>query len=539
MGSRPQSGPPGEVSGGAGAFWARAARDPRRIALVDDAGHELTAGDLLADANRIANGLRGLGLRPGDRVAVVMTNSAAFVRVYLGTAQAGLYLVTVNYHLTAEEMAYILEDSSARAVICVERVAPVVADAARAAGVDPARIFVDGDVVGTRPLAEFLEEQSADVPAQRPAGGVMQYTSGTTGRPKGVLRPLPHGDADEAYERSRIQWVYDAAGLTDVFDRWLVAAPLYHSANLLPATGTLHAGGLLVLMDGWTPELFLEQVSRYRITGTHLVPTHFHRLLRIPEAQRPRHDTSSLRVVLHGAAPCPVEVKLRMLEWFGPVLYEYYGSTEVGSTFATPAEWLAHPGTVGRALPPLRLKVLDASGREVPTGDVGTVYMHLDGDRTEYLGDADKTAAARRGDLITVGDQGYLDADGFLYLVGRVAELIIVGGVNVYPAEIEAVLSQHPAVDDVGVTGMSDPDLGEVPVAYLVLEPGADADRVRKELAAECGARLATVKHPRRFVILEELPRDPTGKLRKHRLPVAIRDAGSASPSLSRRHSTS
>jgi long-chain acyl-CoA synthetase len=498
----------------AGSFWQRAERDPGHVALIDGEGREHRAAELLAAANRLAHGLTAAGLHPGDRVAAVLANEPAMVRLYLAVAQAGMYLLTINYHLTASEIAYILEDSGAKIVVTSQRASTVALAAADAAGLRADRVFAAqpaGSIDG-------LEAGMSDsYPRRRPAGGVMQYTSGTTGRPKGVLRPLPVAGADAAYERNRYSWIFDETGLGDVFSRWLAAAPLYHSANLMPATAALHAGGLLVLMDGWSPESFLEAVERHAITGTHLVPTHFHRLLALPQATRQRHDVSSLRFVLHGASPCPVHTKRKMLDWLGPVLYEYYGSTEVGSTFATPQEWTAHPGTVGRALSRLTLKVLDAGGDEVGPGEIGTVYMRQEGDETIYLNDPAKTAAAREGELITVGDLGYLDEDGFLFLTGRAAEMIIVGGVNVYPAEIEAVLSEHPAVEDVGVIGVPDEDLGEVPVAYLQLDGTPETD-VRSELEALCLRKLARHKHPQALIVVDALPRDPTGKLRKRLL---------------------
>jgi long-chain acyl-CoA synthetase len=501
-----------------GAFWQRAQRDPSRIALIDAGGRRYSAGELHADANRISNVLGALGVAHGDRVAVAVRNNATFIRLYLAVTQIGAYLLTVNHHLTSDEIAYILDDSGAEAVICSHSVAQTVRTAADAAGIEAARVLVADSAAGPGTLDHAVSGAPPTPPAHRPAGGVMQYTSGTTGRPKGVRRPLPAQDADAAYERHRFQWVFDESGLSGAFDRWLVAAPLYHSANLLPATATLHSGGLLVLMDGWAPELLLRNIESHRITGTHLVPTHFHRLLALPEDVRRRYDLSSLVFVMHGAAPCPVRTKRDMLDWFGPVLYEYYGSTEVGSTFATPADWEAHPGTVGRALSRLTLKILDEAGGELAPGEVGTVYMRQAGDVTEYLNDPEKTAASRRGELITVGDRGYVDDEGFLYLAGRDVEMVLVGGVNVYPAEIEAVLLEHPAVHDAGVVGRPDDDLGEVPVAYVELDPTCSPDAVTEELRALCAGKLARHKHPQVFIVVEALPRDPSGKLYKRRL---------------------
>ncbi len=509
-------------------LWVEA--DPDRPAVVDAAGTALSYGELGAQVNRLSHGLRSVaGLRTGDTVACVMTNGIGMLTLYLAAMQTGLYLVTVNYHLTADEIRYIVEDSGAKAVVCSARVADTVARAVD----DPGRIFVDGESPVGRPLRALTDGQPASLPDDRPAGSLMQYTSGTTGRPKGVKRPLSGLDADAG---ARVyKWLFDEYGMGDAFGTWLVAAPMYHSANITPASGALHMGGRLVLMEGWTPELFLAAVERHRVTGTHMVPTQFHRLLQLPESVRTSADTSSLRFVLHGAAPCPFDVKVRMFEWLGPVIYEYYGSTEVGTTVARPQEWLAHPGTVGRPASISTLKILDATGVEVPTGQEGIVYMRQGEDVMEYHNDPAKTDGARRDGLLTVGDLGYVDEDGFLYLTGRSSELIIVGGVNVYPAEIEGVLLAHPWVADAGVVPAPDPDLGEVPVAFLQPAQGAPGpDELVASVSAHCDEHLAAVKHPVSYHLWDQLPRDPNGKLYKARL----RDQARADPQPPARHET-
>ena len=499
-------------------FRLCAGAEPDRVAVVDAHGSTLTYVELLAEVNRLSHGLRAVaGLQTGDTVACVMTNGVPMLALYLAAMQSGLYLVTVNYHLTASEIAYILEDSGAGAVVCSERVARVVEEAVAAAGTG-AHAFVDGAPHGVlRSLTDLGDGQPGTLPAERPAGSLMQYTSGTTGRPKGVKRPLSGMDADQG--ALVYKWLFDEYRMWEAFDAWLVAAPMYHSANITPASGCLHLGGTLVLMEGWTPELFLESVQRNRITGTHMVPTQFHRLLQLPEEVRATYDVSSLRFVLHGAAPCSMALKRAMLDWLGPVLYEYYGSTEVGTTIAFPEEWLAHPGTVGRPSSISELAILDADGNEVPTGQVGLVYMRQGEDVMEYHNDPDKTAAARRGRLLTVGDLGWVDEDGFLYLSGRAHDMVIVGGVNVYPAEIEAVLFEHPWVADAGVVGTPDEDLGEVPVAFVQLRPEAPGpDEAVASIFALCAERLAKHKRPASVRVVAGLPRDPNGKLYKARL---------------------
>jgi long-chain acyl-CoA synthetase len=500
-------------------FRRWAAAEPGLTALIAADDTEQTYGELQAEVNRLSHGLRTEhGLEVGDTVACVMTNSPGMVALYLAAMQSGLYLVTVNYHLTQHEISYILADSGARVVVCSPRAEEASVAAARDAGTDPL-VVVDGTPAhGARPWGALTDGQPGTDPVETPAGSLMMYTSGTTGRPKGVRRPLSGVDADTG-ARTYL-WLFAEFGMErPAFGRWLVSAPLYHSANITPAMGALHAGGTMVLMDGWTPEGFLARIERQRVTGTSVVPTHFHRLLQLPDDVREAADVSSLRYVLHGAAPCPREVKQRILDWLGPVVYEYYGSTEVGTTIARPHEWLAHPGTVGRAASISTLKILDGDGNEVPTGEQGIVYMRQGEDKVEYYNDPDKTEGARRDGLLTVWDVGYVDEDGFLYLTGRASEMILVGGVNVYPAEIEDAVLAHPWVADAGVVPRPDADLGEVPVVHLTLgaaAPGEDeALATIREFVAE---RLAAVKNPRDWVVHDTLPRDPNGKLYKKRL---------------------
>ncbi|GHJ16003.1 MULTISPECIES: AMP-binding protein [unclassified Micromonospora] len=498
-------------------LWATAEPDLCAIVTADD--RRISYRELYAEVNRISHGLRTrAGLRPGDTVAAVMTNSVGLVALYLAAMQSGLYLVTLNYHLTEPEVAYILTDSAARVVVGSERVEDVVV--AAAAAVPGIQVYLDGTPAGdrARPLSALTEGMPATSPPDTPAGSLMMYTSGTTGRPKGVKRPLSGVDADTG--ALTYVWLFREFGMErGAFASWLVSAPMYHSANITPAMGALHAGGTMVLMDGWTPEGFLRRVQQQRVTGTSMVPTHFYRLLQLPQPVRDGYDLSSLRYVLHGAAPCPREVKQRILDWFGPVVYEYYGSTEVGTTVARPHEWLAHPGTVGRPASISTLRILDELGDEVPVGQTGIVYMRQGDDRVEYHNDPGKTDGARRDGLMTVWDVGHVDADGFLYITGRAAELILVGGVNVYPAEIEAALMGHDWVADAGVVGVPDPEFGEVPQAHVVLRDTApDPDAAVEELRHYLTGRLAKPKRPASYVLRDALPRDPNGKLYKARL---------------------
>ncbi|WP_235735327.1 AMP-binding protein [Nocardioides alcanivorans] len=498
-------------------LWASA--EPGLTALIDADDERLTYGELFAEVNRISHGFKeNHGLVEGDTVACVMSNSVGMVALYLAAMQSGLYLVTINYHLTRHEIEHILRDSAAKLAVCSAR-----AEEAVVAAADGVPVVVDGDPAhGGLPWSSLTVGMPETSPEDVPAGSLMMYTSGTTGRPKGVRRPLSGATADEGAKT--YLWLFNEFGMErSAFAAWLVSAPLYHSANITPAMGALHAGGTLVLMEGWSPEGFLERVEKQRVTGTSMVPTHFHRLLQLPEEVRANARVDSLEYVIHGAAPCPLEVKQRIMDWFGPVVYEYYGSTEVGTTIARPHEWLAHPGTVGRAASISTLKILDADGVEVPTGESGIVYMRQGDDVVGYHNDPEKTAGSRRDGLLTVWDIGHVDEDGFLYITGRASEMILVGGVNVYPAEIEAVLLSHPLVADAGVVSRPDADLGEVPVAHIALVPqGIGIEAALTDLRQHLAERLAAAKRPHDYVVHEQLPRDPNGKLYKSRLHDAL-----------------
>ncbi len=498
-------------------FWKAAAAEPDRIALVTPAGDEIRAGDLLAAGNRLVHGLRANGLSQGDVLAVALPNGAEFFETLVAAMQVGWQFVPINTHLIAGEIAYILRDSDAKAFIGHERLGQTCRAAARDAGLPPAACLAVGSIGGFRPLASVVTGQSAALPLERSAGQLMQYTSGTTGQPKGVRRtPLPL-DADSAalaYAQHLLRFdiVPGGGGVH------LCGSPLYHLAALAFSWFSLHLDHCIVLMDGWSPEDALRLIDRYRVTTTHMVPTQFHRLMQLPEEVRRRYDTSSLRNVMHAAAPCPVELKHRMLAWWGPVIYEYYGASEGGGTLVKPLEWQRKPGTVGKPWEGAEVRVYDDAGNPCPPGEPGTVYMKVL-QEFEYHGDTTKTRAARRDGFFTVGDVGYLDEDGYLFLCDRKIDMIISGGVNIYPAEIEAALLAHPAVGDVAVFGIPDDDWGER--VHAVVEPttGAQASADLAEgLLAHCRERLAKYKCPRAIDFVAELPRDPSGKLYKRKL---------------------
>ncbi len=348
----------------------------------------------------------------------------------------------------------------------------------------------------------------------------MQYTSGTTGRPKGIKRAIIPMDADLMAQMLAAHLL--RFGMQPGGDNLhLCTSPMYHTAPLAFNYFSLSFEHAVVLMAKWDPEKALQLIERHRVTTTHMVPTQFHRLLLLPEEVRARYDVSSLTHVLHAAAPCPIDVKRKMLGWWGPVIFEYYGATEGGGTLVTPQEWLERPGTVGRAWAEADLQIIDDEGKECPTGQPGTVYMKILQDFS-YKGDEAKTKANRRDGYFTVGDVGYLDADGYLFLCDRKIDMIISGGVNIYPAEVEAALFEHPVVGDAAVFGIPDDDWGEQVKA--VVEPTAGSEpgaELARELMDHCQERLAKYKCPRSIDFTDAMPRDPNGKLymRKLRVP--------------------
>jgi long-chain acyl-CoA synthetase len=499
-------------------FWVAAREEPDRIALIDAEERAWTAGDLLAGADRMVHALRARGVEPFDPVATLTRNSAELFQTLLAIFQGGWQYVGLNTHLTADEVGYILADSGARALVADAAFGAVAREAAATAGVPEAgRIAVGGDIPGFTSLDDLLAGQPTTTPQDRVAGQFMQYTSGTTGRPKAVQRDLPQFDPETwvaAYSANLTRYDIEVGG--DAVH--LVTSPMYHLSPLSFGYFSLHLEHTVVLMEKWDAERALQLIDAYGVTDVAMVPTQLHRLMALPEDVRAKYDVSSLRQVIHAAAPCPVDLKLRLFEWLGPVIYEFYGASEGGGTLAKPQDWLAHPGTVGTPWPGADIKILDDDGNELPAGTVGTVYLKLMGEFA-YKGDPDKTAANRRGDFFTVGDMGELDDEGFLYLRDRKIDMIVSGGVNIYPAEVEAALLSHPKVGDAAVFGIPDDDWGEA--VNAVVEPASGIEpspELAAELLAHCEGRLARYKLPRRVDFVEAMPRDPNGKLYKRTL---------------------
>ncbi|MGE5696041.1 MAG: acyl-CoA synthetase [Candidatus Sericytochromatia bacterium] len=494
-----------------------AARTPDKSAIVmASSGEVVTYWELEERSARFARALRSRGLRVGDNIAILMDNRAAFLEVAWAAQRSGLYYTAINRHLRSGEVQYVLDDCGATALVVSDAVADVVA------ALDLSRIsvpvVVGSSLSGFEDYDSVIAGESAEPLDDECEGREMLYSSGTTGRPKGVRKPLPGtplGDPTSAPVQIA-RGLFGANSSPDVV--YLCPAPLYHSAPLVFSMSWHRLGATVVVMERFDPRQCLELIERYRVTHAQFVPTMFVRMLRLPDSERGRYDLSSLRNVMHSAAPCPVAVKRQMLDWWGPIIDEYYSGTEdIGSTFISAQEWLAHPGSVGR--PVEQCHIVGEDGAELPAGHVGVVYFG-GGREFEYHNDPDKTASvANAQGWRTLGDMGYLDEDGYLYLTDRVAHMIVSGGVNIYPQEAENVLAGHPAVADVAVFGVPDDEMGEAVKAVVqpVESVPAGVD-LEEELIAYCRSELATYKCPRSVDFVDELPRDPSGKLYKRLL---------------------
>lgn len=488
--------------------------DPDRPAVIDVAGRAVSFAELAGRANQLSHALRELGLRPGDCVAAVVHNGLPFFELRLATWQSGMYFTPINHHLNEAEIGYIAENSEAKLVVVDASLTALCGPAVDVAGVSKRLRFAVGGSAGWRDYEELFNGQPRTAPDERTAGEVMLYTSGTTGRPKGVRRPLtgrPPGVTQHYLDFMGRLDIEPGAGVH------LVLSPLYHAAPGSFAFVGLNFGHTVVLSERANPEQVLQLIDKYRVTVTFTVPTVLHRLLRLPAEVRDRYDTSSLRSVVHAGAPCPVDVKKRCIEWLGPVLTEFYGATEGSATAVRSQEWLTKPGTVGFALSGAEIHILDERGEPLPTGEIGTVYFRSGISGIEYFKDPEKTATARHGELITVGDIGYVDADGWLFLCDRRTDLILSGGVNIYPAEVEAALLAHPEVADAAVIGVPDEEWGQSVLAIVQPTPEA-ADGLAERLTAHCRDQLAGFKVPRRIELNPQLPRTDTGKLLRRQL---------------------
>ena len=473
-------------------------------AVIDEVG-ETSWRDFDERGNALIHILRTHGVQAGERIALLSDNRREIFEVYAAVAQCGVFVVPINWHFAAEEVAYVVANSGSRLVI-----------------VDPSHLETLGDIdIPRLILGSTYEEAIAAADSEEPAGqmmgGVMFYTSGTTGRPKGVTSSsFALGTPTGVYSQM-------AAGLAALGvppqGRTLLCGPGYHSAQWALSFFPLVGGSTVVVQRKFDPADTLELIDRHQVTNLHLVPTQFIRMLRLPEDHRSRFSGSSLAVVLHGAAPCPREVKKQMIDWWGPKITEYYGATEGGFVSLIGAsDWLEHPGSVGRPLPTMEVRIVADDGTQAGVGEPGVIHVrNLSGLDFEYLDEPDKTAQAHSvAGYFTLGDVGYLDNEGFLYLSDRRIDMIISGGVNIYPAEIEGVLAAHPSVVDVAVFGIPDEEYGERVHATVQLVPGVDLDNAQRvDLESFLRARLAGYKVPKDWSSVDQMPRSEAGKLLK------------------------
>jgi acyl-CoA synthetase (AMP-forming)/AMP-acid ligase II len=489
--------------------------DPHSPALIVADGATITYGELFARSQRVAALLHDAGLRRGDGVALVLPNRPEFFEITWGCQLSGLYYSAVNTHFTPDEVAYVVGDSDARAVF----IDASMADLGRRIlegndGVD-VHVSVGGALPGWRPYEDGLAGSgSPPVPSD---GSEMLYSSGTTGRPKAVRRPLPEDGKGSWAQKVLEQSLVQRYGMTPS-SVYLSPAPLYHAAGVNYTMAVHRVGAAAILMSRFDAETVLRLIEEHGVTHAQFVPTMFVRMLKLPDRVRDRYDVSSLRCVIHAAAPCPVEVKHRMIDWFGPIIHEYYGGTEgFAGTIVGPEEWLAHPGSVGKPFSPVH--VVDDDGAELPAGEAGELYFE-GGPAFEYFKDPEKTASVHndRG-WRSLGDMGYVDDDGYLYLTDRSTFMIVSGGVNIYPQEAENVLVMHPKLVDAAVFGVPNEEYGEEVKAVVQPVDGVTpGPELEAELIAYCRANLASYKCPRTVEFDADLPRDPNGKLYKKRI---------------------
>ena len=488
--------------------------------IMASTGAVTTYAELDAAANRLSRVLRAAGVEPGDHVAFCMENHPRYLEVAWGCHYAGAVYTAASSRLTSGELSYILRDCGAKVVITSKAKADQAAEIVPATPDVSMRLMLDGTIDLHESYEAAVDGQSAEPLTERIAGMDMLYSSGTTGLPKGVTRAFLAEPLESTPNPvlALLQLLFSGDDSTV----YLSPAPLYHAAPLRFCLSVHALGGTVIVMEHFDGEQFLDLIERHGVTHTQVVPTMFVRLLKLPPDVRAGRDVSSLRCVIHAAAPCPVPVKQQMIEWFGPVIHEYYAGTEGnGFVYCNSEQWLAHPGTVGAPIG-CTLHIVDADGEEQPEGESGTIYFE-GGAQFEYHNDAEKTKGSRHPlGWSTLGDVGYVDSDGFLYLTDRKAYMIISGGVNIYPQEAENVLVTHPKVVDVAVFGVPNDDFGEeVKAVVQPVEMPADADEadaLAKELIAFCREHLADVKCPRSVDFRPELPRHPTGKLYKRHL---------------------
>ena len=493
------------------ALWARF--QPEASAIISPTGNRSFA-ELDANCNRLVRALRKRGLRTGDAVALVLSNRPEFAEIVFAATRAGLRYTPINRYLSTEEIAYIVNDCGAKALIADARFAESLQDALALCPEATVRLSVGGHLEGFERYEAALEAEEATDIEDPQLGARMLYTSGTTGRPKGVIRRPNYS--------TRLEAINDApkyqAGTGQMN---LCTGPYYHGGPLtFSLQMPLSQGVGIVIMEKWDASEALRLIEKHQITHTHMVPTMFHRLLRLPEAEKTAANVSAMQYILHGAAPCPVASKQGMMDWFGPILWEYFAATEGSGASCSPQQWLEKPGSVGKPPSADHVRILDDDGAPCAACVVGNIFLKGEGELNfEYFGDPEKTTAARTGTHFTVGDIGYLDEDGFLFVTDRNSNVIISGGVNIYPAEVEAALLGHSAVKDAAVIGIANDEWGEeVKGVVQVAALPEDTETLAEQLIDYCREHIAHFKCPRSIDFVIELPRDDNGKLYRRKL---------------------
>ena len=489
-------------------------------------GKVLSYSELNTRSNQLAHLLYEQGLRPGDHVAIFLENHLAYFEAIWACLRSGLYFTPINSHLSATEAAYIVDDCDAKVLIgsaALEQTAALGKLAPRCA----LKLSVGGAIDGFTDYEAALQGQSSSNLAEERLGAMMLYSSGTTGRPKGILRPLSDAPAEQG--SPSVQFLADLFGY-DQNTVYLCPAPLYHGAPIGSAAAVIQNGGTVVVMNKFDPEMALKLIQEYKVTHSQWVPAMFIKMLKLPEAIRKQYDVSSLKRATHAAAPCPVDVKRQMIEWWGPVIDEYYSSTEsAGMAFINSEEWLARPGSVGKAKGKA-FHICDENGNELPANEPGLIYGVVPaGPQFVYHKDPEKTASVihpKNPSWINVGDIGYLDDEGYLYITDRKSFMIISGGVNIYPQQIEDALALHPKLTDVAVIGVPNEDLGEEAMAVVQLAPNVSpSEDLTEELKEFVRAKLGKQLVPRSLSYIDVLPRMPTGKLNKKELQARYKAA--------------
>ena len=488
--------------------------------IMGASGEVVTFAELDAKANQIAQLLRASGIQTGQHIAMMLKNCREFIEVVFGCSRAGVVFTPISTHLKKEETAYIINNCNARLFIASASLADVATEAAEHAPELLRKFIVGGETAGFEDWQSAVASQPSDEISDQSLGVPMLYSSGTTGKPKGIFRAPQNTDLDAPHPLKLVGTYYGFSDATV----YLSPAPLYHSAPLFYNTLNMTGGGTSVIMERFDPEQALALIERYEVTHSQWVPSMFIRMLKLPEGIRERYDVSSMQRAIHAAAPCPIDIKRQMINWWGPVICEYYSSTEgVGFTLIDSEDWLAHPGSVGRPLTGVP-KILDDEMKVLPPGEVGQIYFDEIG-RFEYFDEPGKTDEAfdTRG-WGTVGDMGYLDADGYLYLTDRKNFMIITGGVNVYPAEIEGLLVTHPQIADAAVFGIPNEEFGEeVKAVVQLLNHDEAGDALAGDLILWMKERLSSVKVPKSVDFMEQLPRMDNGKLYKRHLMEAYK----------------